>query len=156
MCLINLINENLIYTKTNYATKEEFFKNVHGSLYKLGYVTEEFNKRILEREIEFPTAINIGDYGIAIPHTDAEYVRKEFISIYTFKQPLILKSMKNKKENVSVCVAFILGFSQSHNRLKVLMELMSLIRNRKLVETIVNLNSSKEVLNIINHKCMEV
>lgn len=156
MYLKNLINENLIYTKINYSTKEEFFKNVHGNLYKLGYVTEEFNKRILEREIEFPTAINMGYYGIAIPHTDAEYIRREFISIYTFKQPLILKSMKNKEEDVSVCVAFILGFSQSHNRLKVLMELMSLIRNRKLVETIVNLNSSKEVLNIINHKCMEV
>mgnify|MGYP000005169868 CR=1 FL=1 len=109
MALIDFINEDLININVQCTTKKVFFLNAHDNLYKLGYVTEEFNEKILERENDFPTAIDIGDYGIAIPHTDAEYIRKEFISIYTFKQPLIFKCMKNGKENVSVSAAFILG-----------------------------------------------
>lgn len=149
MELINFINEDLINTNIECSTKRNFFQNVHDSLYKLGYVTDEFNEKISERERVFPTAIDIGNYGIAIPHTDTQYILKEFISIYTFKKPLIFKSMKNTEENVSVYVAFILGFNKSHSRLKVLTELMSLIRNIELIEKIINENSSKEILNII-------
>lgn len=155
MSLANIINEDLIYANINYSSKEDFFKYAHSNLYNLGYVTEEFNEKILQREVDFPTAINMGNYGVAIPHTDSKYVRKEFISVYTFKQPLILKAMENKKEDVYVRVAFILGFSESHNSLGTLKELMNLIRNESSLEAMINVSSSREVLDIINNKCLE-
>ena len=131
------------------STKEEFFQQVHDKVFGLGYVTEDFNKKILEREGIFPTALNLGEYGVAIPHTDAEYIKEEFISICTFKDSIELSSMEDQNEKVQVKLAFVLGLNQPHNQLQVLTELMSIIQNKELVEGLINSSNTEEVLEIV-------
>jgi len=149
MEFIKFINENVININMESSTKEEFFKQVHDRVFELGYVTEDFNKKILEREGIFPTALNLGEYGVAIPHTDAEYINKEFISICTFKDSIELSSMEDQNEKVVVKLAFVLGLNQPHNQLKVLTELMSIIQNKELVEDLINASNTAEVLEIV-------
>ena len=149
MEFINFINEKVINTNMECSTKEEFFQQVHDKVFALGYVTEDFYKKILEREGIFPTALNLGEYGVAIPHTDAEYIKEEFISICTFKDSIELSSMEDQNEKVSVKLAFVLGLNQPHNQLKVLTELMSIIQNKELVEALINSSNAEDVLGIV-------
>ena len=149
MEFINFINEDVININMEWSTKEEFFQQVHDKVFGLGYVTEDFNKKILEREGIFPTALNLGEYGVAIPHTDAEYIKEEFISICTFKDSIELSSMEDQNEKVQVKLAFVLGLNQPHNQLQVLTELMSIIQNKELVEGLINSSNTEEVLEIV-------
>lgn len=53
-----------------------------------GYVTEGFTDAIIAREAVFPTGLQFEDYGVAIPHTDSDYVRETKIAIMTLKEPV--------------------------------------------------------------------
>lgn len=149
MEFINFISKEVINLNMDCIDKEDFFQIVHNKVFDLGYVTEEFKEKILEREGVFPTGINLGDYGVAIPHTDAQYIKEEFISICTFKDKIELNSMEDQNEVVPVKLAFVLGLNQPHNQLTVLTELMTIIQNKELVEKIINSSNSDEVLETI-------
>ena len=58
----------------------------------LGKVTDEFEVNVKKREDNFPTGIQLEDFAVAIPHTDAEYVKEEFIAVAVFKEPVKFSS----------------------------------------------------------------
>lgn len=150
MEFVNLVNSNTVNINLDCSTKEEFFKIVHDKVFDLGYVTEEYYEKILEREGVFPTGINLGSYGVAIPHTDADYTKEEFISVCTFKDTMVLNSMEDQNEQVPVKLAFVLGLNQPHSQLQVLTELMSIIQNQEIVDQLVKAQSNEEVLKILS------
>ena len=149
MELIKFINEELIFNKRDCKTKEEFFKMVHDKAFAKGFVKEEFYEKVLNRENTFPTGINLGEYGVAIPHTDAEYIEKEFIAICNFEDHIVLNSMEDENEKVNVKLAFVLGFNQPHNQLSALQELMGVIQNAEMVEKLINAKEKDEVVKLI-------
>ena len=149
MELIKFVNEELVFNNRECKTKEEFFKMVHDKAFENGFVKEEFYEKVLNRENTFPTGINLGEYGVAIPHTDAEYINKEFIAICTFENPIVLKSMEDENEEVNVKLAFVLGFNQPHNQLSALQELMGVIQNAETVKKLIDAGKKDEVIEII-------
>lgn len=150
MEFVKLVNLNTININLECSTKEEFFKTVSDKVFDLGYVTNEYYHKILEREENFPTGINLGDYGVALPHTDAEYTKNEFIAVCTFKDTLTLNSMEDKDEEVPVKLAFVLGLNQPHSQLKALTELMGVFQNPETVAKLVSATKEEEILDILN------
>lgn len=149
MEFIQFIDSNIININMDCTTKEEFFKEIHNKVFSLGYVTENFGEKVLEREKVFPTAVNLEEYGACIPHTDAEYIKEQFIAVCTFKDEVIFNSMEDENEEVKVKLAFVLGLNQPHNQLKVLTELMGIMQNKELIEKIVKSENKEEVLTLI-------
>ncbi|KFN93077.1 PTS sugar transporter subunit IIA [Tetragenococcus muriaticus] len=99
-------------------------------------MTKDFGKKILEREEIYPTGIDQGTFGIAIPHTDPEWVKEEFITLLVPERPVLFQRMDDKEQEVQVDFIFILGLNQPHEQLAMLQNLMQLIQNTALLENL--------------------
>ncbi|KFN93674.1 PTS system galactitol-specific IIA component [Tetragenococcus muriaticus PMC-11-5] len=119
-----------------YQNKKEVFTAVYNLAKQKGWVTKDFGKKILEREEIYPTGIDQGTFGIAIPHTDPEWVKEEFITLLVPERPVLFQRMDDKEQEVQVDFIFILGLNQPHEQLAMLQNLMQLIQNTALLENL--------------------
>ena len=68
-----------------------------------GYVDDRFSKAIVEREILHPSGLPMNmNCNIAIPHTDAIYVKQSIIYFARLSKPLDFHVMGSPEETVSV------------------------------------------------------
>ena len=91
---------------------DELFEVMSGRLMELGYVTGDFFESIKEREKEYPTALPIEPYAVAIPHTDPECIKNAFIACIRLKEPIPGREMAANEVVHMVRFVFLLGFKQ--------------------------------------------
>lgn len=132
-----------------YQDKSEVFDAVHKLVLANQWVTKDFSEKILEREEKFPTGIDQGDFGVAIPHTDPEWVKKEFIALIIPQKPVLFQRMDDMEQDIQADFIFILGLNQPHEQLAMLQNLMQLIQNTELLEGLYKKTNSKEVLMLL-------
>ena len=108
-----------------------------------------FLEKIIKREETFPTGLQLENNGVAIPHTDADTIEKEFVAVITLEDKGVpFKRMDNPNEEVEAKVVFVLGLNQPHQQLEMLQSLMAFIQdNEKLkqLETAQTVDDVKEV-----------
>ena len=108
-----------------------------------------FLEKIIKREETFPTGLQLENNGVAIPHTDADTIEKEFVAVITLEDKGVpFKRMDDPNEEVEAKVVFVLGLNQPHQQLEMLQSLMAFIQdNEKLkqLETAQTVDDVKEV-----------
>ena len=144
--MMEFFDKKLIFLNKNYATTDDLFEDLGGEILANGYGTTLFIEKLKEREGIFPTGLNLGSYGVAIPHTDPEYITSQFISVATLSQPVDFKAMDNIEMDVPVRLVFILGLKKAENQLLVLQKLMQVIQDPKLVEDLLQESKQQEIL----------
>lgn len=149
MQLKEYFKKELVFYDLSVADKGEFFAILSQKACSLGKVTDEFEVNVKKREDNFPTGIQLEDFAVAIPHTDAEYVKEEFIAVAVFKEPVKFSSMEDASAILDVRAAFMLGLNQPHSQLEVLTELMGIFQNKETMAKIINSSSKEELENII-------
>ncbi|MGL4607625.1 MAG: PTS sugar transporter subunit IIA [Eubacteriaceae bacterium] len=113
------------------------------------FVKKDFVEAVLEREKNFPTGLPTS-IGVALPHTDANYVEKEGISIITLKEPVVFAGMGNPSEKVWVEIIFLLAISNPEKQLGVLQTIITIIQNEKVLQKIKSAKEPKNIYNLIN------
>ncbi len=149
MQLKEYFKKELVFHDLSVADKGEFFTILSQKACSLGKVTDEFEVNVKKREDNFPTGIQLEDFAIAIPHTDAEYVKEEFIAVAVFKEPVKFSSMEDANDILDVRAAFMLGLNQPHSQLEVLTELMGIFQDKETMAKIINSSSKEELENNI-------
>jgi len=144
-----LFEEQLVFINETFESTDSFFETIGQKSIDLDFSKETFIKKLKEREIEFPTGLQLDKYGVAIPHTDPDCINKEFISVVTLEKPVIFRSMANKDDEVEVSVVFILGLKTAKNQLHVLQTLMSVIQNEELMNELMEATDKKELISIL-------
>ncbi|GEQ48328.1 PTS sugar transporter subunit IIA [Tetragenococcus koreensis] len=133
----------------SYQDKKEVFAAVHKMVFESGWVTKDFAKKILEREETFPTGIDQGDFGVAIPHTDPEWVKEEFIALIIPNHPVLFQRMDDIEQDVPADFIFILGLNQPHEQLAMLQNLMQLIQNTELLKSLYQERNRVDILSLL-------
>ncbi len=149
MQLKEYFKKELVFHDLSVSDKGEFFTILSQKACSLGKVTDEFEVNVKKREDNFPTGIQLEDFAVAIPHTDAEYVKEEFIAVAVFKEPVKFSSMEDASAILDVRAAFMLGLNQPHSQLEVLTELMGIFQDKERMAKIINSSSKEELENII-------
>lgn len=144
-----LFEEQLVFINETFESTDSFFETIGQRSIDLDFSKETFIKKLKEREIEFPTGLQLDKYGVAIPHTDPDCINEEFISVVTLEKPVIFRSMANKDDEVEVSVVFILGLKTAKNQLHVLQTLMSVIQNEELMNELMRATDKKELISIL-------
>ncbi|ADL08198.1 PTS sugar transporter subunit IIA [Thermosediminibacter oceani] len=156
MKISDLIRKELVVTNLEVKTQEEVFKILFEKLLENGYVKETFLDAIINREKTFPTGLLLGNYNVAIPHTDAEHVLKPAIALATLAKPVIFQNMANPQEDVPVNIVFMLALNSPHSQVEMLQQLVNLIQNEDFLKRILNVEGGDEVIKIIkNHTLKE-
>ena len=81
------LKDTLIFLNLKAADNKEVLQIMGDAMIQEGYGEEGFTEALLEREKDYPTGLDVDGIGVAIPHTDAEHVKKEGISIAVLNQP---------------------------------------------------------------------
>lgn len=145
------VDRKVILLKVEEKNKAVILQEMADKLEKAGYVKRSFIDNVLKREAVFPTGLQSGDFGVAIPHTDVEHVNSPMISVATLKYPVEFNMMGGeKKDKVDVKVIFMLAMKDGNAQVDLLQKLMKIIQNTKLLNDIYKVNNVDVLLKIIN------
>lgn len=103
----SLFKKDLIFTGCRMTNKKEILKEVCQKLECLGYVTEDFEKSVLDREK--CTSTDIGK-GIAIPHGHSDYVNHSAVAFISLDKPI-----KWSENGEYIDLIFLLAFDMGES-----------------------------------------
>jgi len=129
------------------------WRDVIHSLGKLmmdkNYVKDSYINAVIEREEELPTGLNIGNFYVAIPHTDSNHVNKASIAIATLKYPVEFSEMVNPDGKINVELVFLLAVKDPKKQVTLLKSLMAVFKNKGLLIEIKNAKDKSEVARLL-------
>lgn len=130
------VHDELVFREKEYNDYADLLSQIMETLVSKNYVEGEFEEALLEREKDFPTGLQLDGYAVAIPHGGSQYVKQDFISLVTLKNPITMNRMDDPQETLEVDVLFVIGFANSETHLQCLKELMALIQDPKAIESL--------------------
>jgi len=145
--LLDTLDEELIFLNKKFDDNKCFFKFVEEKASELGYVNTDYAEALNKRELEYPTGLQLKNKGVAIPHTDSKYIKKEFIALTTFETPLDFKSMEDADKTVEVNFSFVLGIKDSTKQLEILQKIIKIIQDDNFINTIIQAENRTEIVN---------
>ena len=98
----------------------------------------------------YPTGLDFGEYKIAIPHTDPEYVNEEGIVTVKLKNPIIFRDMGLDENDLEVSVIFVLLVQKGEEQVNLLTKLMFLLEQKEVYNAIRNASDKEEILRILS------
>lgn len=119
-----------------------------------GHVVATFAEHVLAREENFPTGLPTEPVGVAIPHTDHQFVRENAIAVGLLAQPVLFADMGGEPDPIPVRIVFLLALSESNKQLNVLGWIMELIQDGEFLQSLLNM-SAQEVYQKISQKLAE-
>lgn len=141
-----MFSEDLVFLDQDLATSKDVLSFSFEQLRNMNYVKEEYFSSILAREAEFPTGLktHVGIH-IAMPHTEAEYAKKEGIVFIRTSQPVIFQHMVDPDEAVETRLIFNIVVKDPANQVAFLTKLMRLFQNEELLNFL-NESEDKKVI----------
>ncbi|MCR2044479.1 PTS sugar transporter subunit IIA [Anaerosalibacter massiliensis] len=149
MEIAKYVKKELVDIEINCENKDELFNKIYEEAFKNKYVKKGFLKKIRDREEKYPTGIELSKYSVAIPHTDAELVNEQFISINILKNPISFNLMDDSSKKTDVSIVFVLGLNKPDEQLIILKEMIALIQNENIINGMLNAKSESQILEII-------
>lgn len=128
-----------------FRNKEEIFRALSQELLRIGAVTSDFCDNLMKRELTYPTGLLINGIGVAIPHTDCEYVYYSQVGFMSLRQPVEFYQMGTANEPVEVSLIFVLALKEAHEQLSMLQLLVEMFQKDGVLEELRKVDS-KEVL----------
>ena len=112
-------------------------------LLEAGDVRDDYCEKV------FPTGLVTPGLGVAMPHTDSEYVKRSQIAFISLKEPVNFKFMADKDMDVPVSIAFVIAMSQPHEQVKTLSNLSRAFEDPKVLESLHECSSVEELSRIL-------
>lgn len=119
-----------------------------------GRVVAEFAHHVVAREANFPTGLAVEPVGVAIPHTDHQYVLHNAISVGVLPSPVMFEDLGGEPEAVPVRVVFMLALGESNKQLNVLGWVIDLIQDSEYMQQLL-IMSNEEIYQSISTRIME-
>ncbi|MCD8820486.1 PTS fructose transporter subunit IIA [Staphylococcus gallinarum] len=146
MELVNILDEKIIFPKSNYTNKEETLKNLATSFKKEQYINDidNFLNDVYNREKEGVTGI--GNL-LAIPHGKSESVQKPGVAIATLNKKVEWESLDN--DGVQIIFLIAVGTENSKDHLKLLSQIARKLGNDEINSKLLNAQKKEEIIKIL-------
>ncbi|MFD1415754.1 PTS sugar transporter subunit IIA [Oceanobacillus jeddahense] len=146
----SLFNSQLMKLNHSSQNQEELFEEVARELVSLEYVNESYQEALVQREQSFPTGLKTNYCNIAIPHTDAEHVRKPFIYLVQLQDEVEFHNMGDSSEEISVKLVLFLGITDPKNQTILLSTLMEHFQTEEFSKTMFEEIDTKQLEKKLN------
>ena len=145
----DMIAKELVHLDFEVKDQEEFFDKMADELYQLGYVRETYKSVLKEREANYPTALPVEPYPVAIPHADAQHIITPFIAPVRLKEPVDWCEMANNDEVHKVRFIFVLGFMKSDEHIELLQTLVDNFQSQELMDQLIAAKTADEYYDLV-------
>ena len=146
------LNENLIVPDLEAKSSDEVFEKLGGLFIVEGYCKDTYIDALKDREKDFPTGVNMGSIGIAIPHTDKQHVIKGGVAIGVLKEPVHFFQMGTTDEPVEVKLVFMLAVEDPKEHLVFLQRILAVLQDQDVLAKIMKTGDKKKIVEIIKEK----
>ena len=149
---MTFISPETIYTDVESSSFEEIIHQMSIPLIENNVVSENYPEKVIERERVFPTALPVQPFGVAIPHTDSDYVNENHISVAILKKPISMGIMGgNLSDKTDVKIIFLLSLNERNKQLNILQKIIAIIQDADNLR-ILSDASKDEIYNLLNDK----
>ncbi|MBO1214798.1 PTS sugar transporter subunit IIA [Staphylococcus nepalensis] len=146
MELSDILDENIIFPKANYTSKEEVLNGLADLFKKEGYIrdTQEFLQAVYNRENEGVTGI--GNL-LAIPHGKSESVESPGVAIATLNSKVDWESLDDEGAQIVFLIA--IGTENSKDHLTLLSQIARKLGNDEVNTKLLSAQNKKEIVQIL-------
>ena len=114
-----------------------------------GYVKNTFADALIAREQKYPTALEVGEHNVAIPHTDAEHTVSGAIAVGVLAHPIAWCRMDDADETCQVDFVVMLALNDPHDHLEMLQKVIDLVQDQRLIAHALAAKSAEEVVSLV-------
>jgi galactitol PTS system EIIA component len=143
-----VIEENIIARKLRFENSTDVIREMGTRLKKAGLVNDQFIDAVIKREKDYPTGLPT-KIPVSLCHTDPQYVLKSFLTLATLEKPVVFHEMGNPTAIQNVRIVFVLGVKEKNEHVSVLKNIMNLLRNENLLQSIYDSKSTSEIKEIL-------
>ena len=143
-----LIRRELIIYDSEQTSQEGVFQEAYEYLLGRGYVSESYLDALTKREKEHPTALQLENINIAIPHVDSVHVKKGGILAMRLKKPVTFQNMLDKSD-VDVTHIFFLILTSGETHLEALSGLMTMLQQKEIIDKIKEAKTQEELYQVL-------
>lgn len=140
-----MIRKELLFPNIKAKSFQEAISIVGNEMYKKSYVKETYIDAVIEREKKYPTGLSLGDYGIAIPHTDREHVRHSVLGVSTLEEPITVYSMIEPEKEIRINLIFLMAVEDPEGQVSMLKKLMTVLQDKDLLQRIESAKNKEEI-----------
>lgn len=149
----DLFRQDLIFFE-EVKTKEELFYSIGKKLLEKNLVNQGYSEAVLEREMEFPTGLDLsvvktGSPNVAIPHTEVHYCNWKGIVVVCLKEAITFHNMISPDKTIPVKYAFFILNNEKHSQTNLLSSLMSFFTSQDKLSSLEELKTSEEIYQVI-------
>lgn len=145
-----VIDKNVVAVELQAEDDKDVLRKLSKLLYDANYVKGSYAEAVQIREDVFPTGLPTGEYGVAIPHTDAEHVNSPMIAVATLKNPIKFRAMDNPDNRIDIKIVFMLAMKDSKSQLTLLTNLMSVVQDQNMLKAIYDAKDKNLVVEMLN------
>ncbi|MQW23468.1 MULTISPECIES: PTS sugar transporter subunit IIA [unclassified Lactococcus] len=142
-------SNKIVFFDYDAENKEEIFNTLTKELLKRNLVKENYYEKIVEREEKFPTGLQINKLGIAIPHSDSEFVNRSQIAFMRLKQPIEFYEMGSNKDIININMIFLLALKDGHEHPKMLQSLIEMFQKEEVMDELKRVSDANEFVEIM-------
>ncbi|WP_010530124.1 PTS sugar transporter subunit IIA [Lentibacillus jeotgali] len=139
-------NTEIEILKLDVSTDKEALKYMGDFLVFQGIAQKNFPEKVMEREMELPTGLPAKPYGVAIPHTDPEFVIKRQLLVAPLKRPVVFAQMGDSDQQVKVSFVFMLAVPESSEHLTQIRNLFTCFEDDQFNQALADWDGKKSSL----------
>lgn len=144
-----MIDKRLIFCKLKARDFNDVVRELGSKMEKYDFVKSSYIDAVIEREQKFPTGLEMGEYGVAIPHADQRHVNKSVVAVASLEKPIGVSSMINPSKKIRVGLVFLLAVREPEKQVKILSKLMAIFQDIDLLNKIEDSDSSDEIFSYV-------
>ncbi|WP_158780642.1 PTS sugar transporter subunit IIA [Pantoea sp. BAV 3049] len=152
MDIIKNLDPTYIWLNQQISDRETLFAALYDRLRNEGIVEETYLAALSARENEHPTAMQLEQIGVAIPHVDVEHIIQEKLVVVTCPQGMTFKSAEDPDEPLTVHAIFFLLLQGKDEHLTFLMKLIELFRQTDRMNDILTEDKPENVVTLLQQQ----
>lgn len=141
---------DLILLDVEAVDEKDIITKLGGRMLEKQYVKETYVEAVLEREASLPTGLDIGEFCVAIPHTDSGHVNKSAVSVGVLRKPVKFHSMIAPERTIDAHIVFLLAVKNPDGQVDLLQSLMSVFQNIELLKALKGAGSREEAASLLD------
>lgn len=143
----------MILTDCGAESREEIFQTVGGLLIREGYCRNSYIQALNDREKEYPTGLDMGGIGVALPHTDASHVICPALAVAILKKPVPFEVMGgNDGETIKVSLVVAMAIRNAEEHIDQVQALLKILQDTDVLHALICAKTPEEVIHIMQRK----
>lgn len=145
----DLVHPNCVIERLDVKSREEALTTMGEYLVDCDYCHASFVDAILERERIHPSGLPMPGHKIAIPHTDADHVKRSVILFARLKNPVSFFSMGDPNERIPVQMISMFALKEKKLIGDMLATLITVYQRHEVLDAILNASDGEEIYRLL-------